>query len=319
MRGIRPNKRQGDNVGKYIAKRLAIGVATLFALATITFFLMHIIPGSPFAGETSKLPAAVKEKLIEKYGLDKPLGAQFAAYLKNAVTGDFGTSLNRKGKAVVDIIRAGLPATASLGMVAFVIAITVGVTLGTVAAFSKQRWVSGAVAFIATIGVSVPSFLLALLMMLLFGVVLHWLPIVGLGSWQHYIMPGIALALAPIAMISRLVRTNLMEVMRQDYMVLARSKGTSELMVILRHALKNAMVPVITYAGPLIATLLTGSFVIETLFSVPGIGAEFVNSVSNRDYTLIMALTIFYGAFIIVANIVTDLITAAMDPRIRLK
>ena len=306
-------------MGKYIAKRLAIGVATLFALATITFFLMHIIPGSPFAGETSKLPAAVKEKLIEKYGLDKPLGAQFAAYLKHAVTGDFGTSLNRKGKAVVDIIRAGLPATASLGMVAFVIAITVGVTLGTVAAFSKQRWVSGAVAFIATIGVSVPSFLLALLMMLLFGVVLHWLPIVGLGSWQHYIMPGIALALAPIAMISRLVRTNLMEVMRQDYMVLARSKGTSELMVILRHALKNAMVPVITYAGPLIATLLTGSFVIETLFSVPGIGAEFVNSVSNRDYTLIMALTVFYGAFIIVANIVTDLITAAMDPRIRLK
>ena len=306
-------------MGKYIAKRLAIGVATLFALATITFFLMHVIPGSPFAGETSKLPAAVKEKLIEKYGLDKPLGAQFAAYLKNAVTGDFGTSLNRKGKAVVDIIRAGLPATASLGMVAFVIAITVGVTLGTVAAFSKQRWVSGLVAFIATIGVSVPSFLLALLMMLLFGVVLHWLPIVGLGSWQHYIMPGIALALAPIAMISRLVRTNLMEVMRQDYMVLARSKGTSELMVILRHALKNAMVPVITYAGPLIATLLTGSFVIETLFSVPGIGAEFVNSVSNRDYTLIMALTIFYGAFIIVANIVTDLITAAMDPRIRLK
>ena len=306
-------------MGKYIAKRLAIGVATLFALATITFFLMHVIPGSPFAGETSKLPAAVKEKLIEKYGLDKPLGAQFAAYLKNAVTGDFGTSLNRKGKAVVDIIKAGLPATASLGMVAFVIAITVGVTLGTVAAFSKQRWVSGAVAFIATIGVSVPSFLLALLMMLLFGVVLHWLPIVGLGSWQHYIMPGIALALAPIAMISRLVRTNLMEVMRQDYMVLARSKGTSELMVILRHALKNAMVPVITYAGPLIATLLTGSFVIETLFSVPGIGAEFVNSVSNRDYTLIMALTIFYGAFIIVANIVTDLITAAMDPRIRLK
>ena len=306
-------------MGKYIAKRLAIGVATLFALATITFFLMHVIPGSPFAGETSKLPAAVKEKLIEKYGLDKPLGAQFAAYLKNAVTGDFGTSLNRKGKAVVDIIKAGLPATASLGMVAFVIAITVGVTLGTVAAFSKQRWVSGLVAFIATIGVSVPSFLLALLMMLLFGVVLHWLPIVGLGSWQHYIMPGIALALAPIAMISRLVRTNLMEVMRQDYMVLARSKGTSEFMVILRHALKNAMVPVITYAGPLIATLLTGSFVIETLFSVPGIGAEFVNSVSNRDYTLIMALTIFYGAFIIVANIVTDLITAAMDPRIRLK
>ena len=307
-------------MAKYVLKRLVIGVVTLFALATITFFLMHIIPGSPFAGETSKLPAAVKEKLIEKYGLDKPLWVQFVTYLKNALTGDFGTSLNRKGRAVVDIIMGGLPATASLGMVAFVIAMTVGITLGTVSAFSKHRWVSGVVAFVATIGVSVPSFLLALLMMLLFGVVLKWLPLVGgLSTWRHYIMPGVALALGPIAMIARLVRTNLMEVMRQDYMVLARSKGTSEIMVILRHALKNALVPVITYAGPLIATLLTGSFVIETLFSVPGIGAEFVNSVSNRDYTLIMALTIFYGAFIIIANIVTDLITAAMDPRIRLK
>ena len=235
------------------------------------------------------------------------------------MTGDFGTSLNRKGKEVVAIITDGIGPTAELGMVAFIIAMTVGIFLGTLAAFSKQRWVSGMVAFIATIGVSVPSFLLALLMMLFFGVILNWLPIVGLSSWRHFIMPGVALALSPIAMIARLVRTSLLEVMRQDYMVLARSKGTSELMVILRHALKNALVPVITYAGPLIATLLTGSFVIETLFSVPGIGAEFVNSVSNRDYTLIMALTIFYGSFIIVANIVTDLITAGMDPRIRLK
>lgn len=306
-------------MGKYIVKRVLIGIITLFALATITFFLMHIIPGSPFAGETSKLPAAVKEKLIAQYGLDRPLYVQFGAYLRNALTGDFGTSLNRKGQEVVDIIANGLPATVSLGLVAFVIAMVVGIFLGTVAAFSRQKWVSGVVAFIATIGVSVPSFLLALMMMLVFGVLLSCLPTIGLGSWQHYIMPSVALALSPIAMISRLVRTSLMDVMRQDYMVLARSKGTSELGVIIKHALKNALVPVITYAGPLIATLLTGSFVIETLFSVPGIGAEFVNSVSNRDYTLIMALTIFYGAFIIIANIVTDLITAAMDPRVRLK
>ena len=306
-------------MAKYIVKRALIGVVTLFALATITFFMMHIIPGSPFAGETSRLPASVRETLIESYGLDQPLTTQFATYLKNVLHGDFGTSLNRRGRDVVDIILTGLPATASLGIVAFCIALTVGVFLGTAAAFSKQKWVSGAVAFLSTIGVSVPSFLLALLMMLVFGVLLGWLPIVGLSSWQHYIMPSIALALSPIAMITRLVRTSLMEVMRQDYMVLARSKGTSELKVIIRHALKNALVPVITYAGPLIATLLTGSFVVETLFSVPGIGAEFVNSVSNRDYTLIMALTIFYGSFIIIANIVTDLITAAMDPRIRLK
>ena len=305
-------------MGKYIIKRLLIGIVTLFALMTITFFLMHIIPGSPFAGETSKLPAAVKEKLIEKYGLNQPLTVQFLTYLKNVMTGDFGTSLNRKGKAVVDIIMGGIGPTAALGFVAFVIAMVVGIALGTAAAFSKQKWVGGLVAFIATIGVSLPSFLLALLMMLLFGVILRWLPIVGLSTWRHFIMPSIALALSPIAMIARLVRTSLEEVMRQDYMILARSKGTPELKVILRHALKNALVPVITYAGPLIATLLTGSFVIETLFSVPGIGAECVNSVSNRDYTLIMALTIFYGSFIIIANIITDLITAAMDPRIRL-
>lgn len=306
-------------MGKYILKRAVVGVITLFALATITFLLMHIIPGSPFAGETSKLPAAVKEKLIAKYGLDQPLHVQYVTYLENALTGDFGTSLNRKGKEVMDIIGDGLGATASLGAVAFCIAMSVGILLGTIAAFSKQKWVSGFVAVLSTIGVSVPSFLLALLMMLVFGVILRWLPIVGLDTWKHFIMPGIALALSPIAMIARLVRTSLLEVMRQDYMVLARSKGTSELMVIIRHALKNALVPVITYAGPLLATLLTGSFVIETLFSVPGIGAEFVNSVSNRDYPLIMALTVFYGAFIIIANIVTDLITAAMDPRIRLK
>lgn len=306
-------------MGKYIFKRLMIGIVTLFALATITFFLMHIIPGSPFAGEMSKLPAAVKEKLIEGYGLDKPILEQFVTYLKNALTGDFGTSLNRKGKLVTDIIMSGIGPTAQLGAVAFIIAMTVGITLGTVSAFSKQKWVSTAVAFVATVGISVPSFLLALLMMLLFGVILRWLPIMGLDSWQSFIMPGIALSLSPIAMISRLVRTSLMDVMRQDYMVLARSKGTSELGVIVKHALKNALVPVVTYAGPLIATLLTGSFVIESLFSVPGIGAEFVNSVSNRDYTLIMALTIFYGAFIIVANLITDLVTAAIDPRIRLK
>ena len=305
-------------MGKYILKRLLIGVVTLLALATITFFLMHIIPGSPFAGETSKLPAAVKEKLIAKYVLDKPLVVQYVTYLRNAIHGDFGTSLNRKGREVMDIIMSGIRPTASLGLVAFVIAMTVGILLGTISAFSRQRWVSGLVAVISTIGVSVPSFLIALLMMLVFGVLLGWLPIVGLSSWRHYIMPGIALSLAPIAMIARLVRSSLLEVMRQDYMVLARSKGTPELQVITRHALKNALIPVITYAGPLIATLLTGSFVIETLFSIPGIGAEFVTSVSNRDYTLIMALTIFYGAFIIVANIVTDLITAAIDPRIRL-
>ena len=306
-------------MGKYLIRRLLIGVVTLFVLATITFFLMHAIPGSPFAGETSKLPANIKEQLTEYYGLDDPIYIQYIKYLGNAIRGDFGTSLSHNGRSVTDIIRLGVSNSASLGAVAFCIAIGGGILLGAVAAFSKQRWVNSAVAFVATVGASVPSFLLALLMMMLFGVILRWLPIVGLSSWRHYIMPGFALALAPIAMISRLTKTSLLEVMKQDYMILAKSKGTKQLLLITRHALKNALVPVITYAGPLLATLLTGSFVIEALFSIPGIGAEFVTSVSNRDYTMIMALTVFYGAFIVICNIVTDLITAALDPRIRLK
>ena len=306
-------------MGKYLIRRIWIGLVTLFVLATITFFLMHAIPGSPFSGETSKLPANIKEMLIDQYDLDEPIYVQYVKYLSNVVRGDFGTSLSHNGRSVTDIIKLGFFNSMNLGVVAFCIAIVVGVTLGAVAAFSKHRWVNNTVAFIATIGASVPSFLLALLMMMVFGVMLRWLPIVGLSSWRHYIMPSIALALAPIAMISRLTKTSLMEVMKQDYMVLAKSKGTGRVKLVLRHALKNALVPVVTYAGPLLATLLTGSFVIETLFSVPGIGAEFVTSVSNRDYTMIMALTIFYGTFVILCNLITDLITAALDPRIRLK
>ena len=304
---------------KYLIKRLLLGAVTLFALATVTFFLMHMIPGSPFAGELSKVPANVKEKLIQNYKLDKPIVVQYAYYLRNALTGDFGTSLYRKGQDVSVIIMTGIGPTASLGICGFVFAMTVGITMGTAAAFSRRRWVNTAVSFLATVGVSVPSFLLALLMMLVFGVILDLLPIVGLSSWKHYIMPAIALSFGPIAMISRLTRSSLTEVMRQDYMVLARSKGTGGTTLILRHALKNACIPIITYAGPLMATLLTGSFVVESLFSVPGIGSEFVSSVSNRDYTMIMALTIFYGAFIILANIATDVLTAAVDPRIRLR
>ena len=303
---------------KYLIKRLLIGVLTLFVLATVTFFLMHAIPGSPFAGELEKLPSNVREILVEYYGLDEPTYVQYIRYLGSVVRGDFGTSINHNGRSVTDIISLGIMTSIRLGTVAFCIAVVTGIFLGTVAAFSKSRWINGTVSFIATIGASVPSFLLALLFMMLFGVILNWLPIVGLSSWKHYILPGIALALSPVAMISRLTRTSVLDVMRQDYMVLAKGKGTSRFKLIMHHALKNALIPVITYTGPLLATLLTGSFVIETLFSVPGIGAEFVTSVLGRDYTMIMALTIFYGAVIIICNILTDLITAFLDSRIRL-
>lgn len=304
---------------KYVIKRLLYGAVTLFALMAITFFLMHSIPGSPFAGEMNNLSANVKELMIEHYQLDQPIMVQFVSYLKNVLQGDFGTSLVRKGQTVMDIIARGLPYTAKLGAVAFLVALIVGILLGAIAAFSKKKWVQGITSFVATIGVSVPSFLFALFLMYLFGVWLKVLPIIGLNSPQSYIMPSIALALSPIAMISRLTKSSLSEELRQDYMILALSKGTGYSKAVFKHALKNAIIPVITYAGPLLASLLTGSFVVESMFSIPGIGAEFVGSVSNRDYTLIMALTIMYGSMVIIANILTDVISALIDPRIRLK
>ena len=303
---------------KYIMTRLAIGIVTLFLLATVTFFLMKIIPGSPFAGETIKLPAKVLDKLYEEYGLDKPILEQYVMYMKNLLHGDLGVSIYRKGKSIETIIKNGLPYTARLGAVSFCFALVMGVTMGTVAAFTKRKWLSNLVLFLATVGVSMPGFLLSVLLLLLFGVVLQWLPFVGLSSPLHYILPAMGMAFYPISMIARLVRSSLREVMKQDYMVLAKAKGTSEKLVIWRHGLKNAMLPVITYAGPLVATMLTGSFVIESLYSIPGIGAEFVTSITNRDYTMIMALTILYGAFIIIANLITDILNAWIDPRIKL-
>ncbi len=306
-------------MGKYILKRLLLGIVTLFALVTITFFLMHIIPGSPFSGEMSKLPAETKEILIKSYQLDQPIYVQYLTYLKNLLHGDFGTSLTRKGTSVVSIIAEGLPYTAKLGAVAFILALIIGIALGTVSTFSKNKFIQGLAAFVGTIGVSIPSFLFALFLMYVFGVWTGILPLIGLTSWKHYIMPAFALALSPVAMISRLTKSSLTEEIHQDYIVLARSKGTPFSLVVWKHALKNAVIPVITYAGPLLASLLTGSFVVESMFSIPGIGSSFVSSISNRDYTMIMALTILYGSLIIIANILTDLITALIDPRIRLK
>lgn len=302
---------------KYVFKRLLVGLVTLLALATITFFLMKIIPGSPFAGEAN-MNAEVKAQLMAKYNLDKSIPEQYFIYMKSAIVGDLGISIQKKGISVNSIIATGLPVTMRLGATAFCIAMVVGLTLGVVSAFSKRKWVSSFVIFLSTIGVSVPSFLMAILLMMVFGVQLNLFPIVGLSTPMHYVLPATALALYPISMISRLTRSSLQEVMKQDYMVLAKSKGTSSLNVIIKHGLRNALIPVITYAGPLIAVLLTGSFVIETLFSIPGIGREYVMSITNRDYTVIMGMTILFGAFIILANILSDILNAMIDPRIKL-
>lgn len=304
-------------MGKYIVKRLLMGVVALLVLATITFFMMKAIPGNPFSRENKAMSPSQMEKLNEQYGLDKPILEQYLTYMGNALQGNFGESIKKTGQTVISIIAQDAPVTARLGAVAFVIALVVGIGFGMVSALTKSRVANSIITILATFGVSFPSFLLAMLAMILFGVNLKWLPLAGLSTPKHYILPAFALALSPISMITRLTRSSLTDVMNKDYITLARSKGTSNLMVILKHGLKNALLPVVTYCGPMLVGLLTGSFVIETLFSIPGIGKEFVSSVSNRDYTLIMGLTIFLGALMILMNLLSDVVAALIDPRIK--
>lgn len=302
---------------KYILKRLALGLCAIFVLATVTFFLMKVIPGNPFHRENKSLSAEQMTKLNEQFGLDKPLFEQYLTYMSKAVRGDFGESIKRTGMPVISVITRSAPVTARLGLVAFCVALTIGISFGVISALSKSRVVNGIVTVFATLGVSVPSFLLAMMLMIVFGVKLGWVPLVGLDSPVQYILPAFALALYPISMITRLTRSSLLDVMGKDYITLARSKGTSEVKVIVKHGLKNALLPVVTYCGPMLVGLLTGSFVIETLFSIPGIGSEFVKSVTNRDYTLIMGLTIFLGSLMILMNLLSDVVAALIDPRIK--
>lgn len=311
-------QRKGDTMFKYVTKRVLLGIVTLFVLTTATFFIMKATPGTPFSAEKYK-NETVREMMIERYHLNDPVMDQYAAYLKDAVQGNLGESLVQKGRTVSYMISNGAPVTMKLGLVAFSIAIIVGISIGTAAALSKKKWVNNVCMFIATIGVSIPSFLMALILIIILGVQLKLLPFIGLNAPANYIMPAISLALYPIAMIARLTRSSLLEVMRQDYIILARSKGTPYNKVVLKHALKNAMLPVITYAGPMLAFLLTGSFVIENVFSIPGIGQEFVKAILTRDYFVIMGITIFLGSLVIIFNILTDIISAVIDPRIKLK
>ncbi len=303
---------------KYIFKRLAIGLLTLFILTTVTFFAVRAIPGSPFSQDTRNVTPETYAALEAKWGLDKPLIEQYATFLVNALQLDFGESIAKKGQMVVDIVIQRAPTTFKLGLIAFIIAVVVGLTLGIIGALTKRRWVNGVITVVATLGVSIPGFLLAIIMMYFFAVKFGLLPVMGLTSWKHYILPSLALAFGPISMITRLTRSSLRDVMANDYITLAKSKGTKDVVVIIKHGLKNALLPVITYCGPMFAGLVTGSLVIERLFTINGIGAEFTNSVSNRDYTLVMGLTIFLGSIVILMNLITDLIAAIIDPRIKL-
>ena len=278
---------------------------------------MKATPGSPFSLAKYKTPEALAAAEA-KYNLDKPLVEQYVIYLKGVAQGNLGESMINTGRSVSYYIKTGFPVTARLGLIAFVLALVGGIALGTGAALSRHKWVNNLCMFVATIGVSVPSFLIAMIMLIVFGVQLHILPFIGLNSPLNYIMPALSLAFYPIAMIARLTRSSMLEVMNQDYIILARSKGTPYKKVVIKHALKNAMLPVVTYAGPMFAFMLTGSFVIESVFSIPGIGSAFVSCITTRDYPIIMGLTIFLGFLVITFNLITDILSAIIDPRIKL-
>jgi oligopeptide transport system permease protein len=302
----------------YIIKRFFMSLLTLFVITTVTFFLMHLIPGGPFTGD-KVLPPNILHNLEVKFGLNKSVGQQYFSYLGNIIRGDFGVSVKQQGMGVSEIIATKFPVSASLGLVAVAFAVIVGTVLGIVSAFKNGKAADHTVMVIATLGTSIPSFVIATVSMIVFGVILKCLPTYGLTSWQDFILPAFALSLFPLSFIARLMRSNMIEVISQDYIKTARAKGLTEGKVIFKHALKNAILPVITYLGPLMAAVLTGSFIIEQVFSIPGLGAFFVTSINNRDYSVIMGTTIFYGAFLITMNFIVDILYMLVDPRIKLQ
>ena len=301
---------------KYIVKRLAMGVVTMFFLITITFWLTRLMPGSPFA--TDNISPSVLATLEANYGFDKPIDQQFVIYLQSLLQGNLGVSYTRTGVTVNDLIAQGFPVTLKLGLISFAIALVIGTVIGIWMSTTKSSAVKGWLITGSTLFISIPGFVLAIVLLMVFGQGLKVLPVLFDGSFLSYIMPVLALAVYPIAQISRLVHASYTEAMNQDYVVMARAKGLGRRRIQFLHILKNAMLPLITVCGPMVAFQITGSFVVESIFTIPGIGDEFVNSVNSRDYTVIMGLTIFLGGVIIIANLISDLACALVDPRIKL-
>ena len=303
---------------RFALHRLVLSVATLFIIAASTFFLMHSIPGGPFSRERA-LPPEIEANLSRKYNLDEPVAVQFARYLGSVMRGDLGPSFQHEGRTTNSIIREGFPKSGVLGISGFLIAIAVGLPMGILSALRRRKLTDRALMLLSVLGVSVPSFILASLLQYFFSYKLQWAPAAGWGDsvWQ-VILPALALAGFPIAFISRLVRTSMLNVLEADWLRTARAKGLGRARVVLTHALRNAILPVVTYSGPLLASLLTGSFVVENIFAIPGLGSAFVTSIQDRDYTVIMGVTLFYSALLIGFNVVVDALYALLDPRIGL-
>ena len=303
---------------KYILKRAIMSLITAFLVATLTFFVMNMVPGGPFLSEKAVTPQA-QAAMEAKYGLDKPLFQQYTTYMTGLLKGDFGLSIKKRGRTVSQIIGTKFPVSAKVGALALVLAVCTGIPLGAIAAFNRGKFIDNLLVVLSTAGIAIPSFLSSTILIYVFTTKLNWLPSLGLKDAKSYIMPVMALALYPSFYMARLMRSSMLDVMGQDYMRTAKAKGVTTFKAIFKHALRNAILPVITYLGPLLAALMTGSFIIEKIFNIPGLGSEFVSSITSRDYPMIMGTTIFLAVFIIIMNLFVDIAYAIVDPRIKLK
>lgn len=305
-------------MGRYILKRIGYMLLTLFIITTITFFLMHSIPGDPLAHMAKNLPEQVKANYYERYGLDKPVIVQYGIFLKNLFTkGSLGESLRYPGRSVTETVFKTSKVSGRIGMQAILMGILIGVTLGVIAALFRNQWPDYLVMFIAIVGIAVPPFIIAALFQYVFTVKLELLPTTGWGTAKHTILPTIALAFTSIATYARYMRSNVLEVINQDYILTAQAKGVGSFSLIVKHILRNAILPVITILGPQIAGIFTGSFVIEKIFGVPGLGSFYITSINDRDYTMIIGTTVFYAAIFVVTQLLTDILYGIADPRIR--
>ncbi len=302
---------------KFVAERFLSALVTLFIVITVTFFLMNLIPGGPFLSERATQQTI--DMMNKKYGLDQPIIVQYKNYLKNAAKFDFGLSYKRKGYSVTEIIGEKFPVSARVGGLAMLWGMIFGIPMGVLAAYKRNTVIDRIIMFICTLGIALPSFIVATLLLYTFGMNLKILPTIGLDSPQNYIMPVFALSLSPSCYITRLMRSSMLDIIGQDYLKTARAKGLSEFSVLFKHALRNAMIPVLTYLGPMTAAILTGSLVVESIFAVPGLGSYFVTSINGRDYPMIMGTAIFLGMVIIAANLIVDILYGIVDPRIKMK
>ena len=304
-------------MAKYILKRLVISVITIWLLATVSFFLLRTLPGTPFQTE-KLLTVEMQEKMMSYYGLDKPLMEQYFIYMKNLLHGNMGYSLKYTNRTVNSIIAATFPVSAELGLWSLAVALPVGLALGIASARKRGKAIDYICVLVAVIGVSIPSFIMGSFLQYIFAIRLKVLPVAQWKTPAHMVLPTIALALSLIAVLTRVMRASMLEVTMQDYIKTARAKGLVEGRIIWSHQIKNALVPIVTMLGPMVASVLTGTFVIEKIFAIPGLGQHFVNSITGLDYTMTMGLTIFYGSFLVIANFFVDIAYGLVDPRIRI-